>query len=72
VVDGRAGTSVSMLTWPGVTAHRAFLPVHHLTDRAKRGAMVGSVVVTVGLERVAAPVRLSHDLSRPTTLQKLF
>ena len=72
VVDGRAGTSVSMLTWPGVTAHRVFLPVRHLTDRAQRGAIAGSVVVTLGTQRVAVPVRLSSDLHRPTMLQKLF
>jgi hypothetical protein len=72
VVDGRAGTSVSMLTWPGVTAHRVFLPLRRLTDRARRGAVVGSVVVTLGMQRVAVPVRLSDDLHRPTTLQKLF
>jgi D-alanyl-D-alanine carboxypeptidase (penicillin-binding protein 5/6) len=72
VVDGRVGTSVSMLTWPGVTAHRVFLPVHHLTDRARRGAIAGSVVVTLGTQRVAVPVRLSGGLHRPTVLQKLF
>ena len=71
-MDGRAGTSVSMLTWPGVTAHRVFIPVRHLTDRAQRGAMAGSVVVTLGTQRVAVPVRLSSDLHRPTMLQKLF
>jgi D-alanyl-D-alanine carboxypeptidase (penicillin-binding protein 5/6) len=71
-VDGRAGTSVSMLTWPGVTARRVFVPVRHLTDRARRGAVVGSVVVTIGAQRVVVPVRLSHDLRRPTMLQKLF
>jgi D-alanyl-D-alanine carboxypeptidase (penicillin-binding protein 5/6) len=72
VVDGQAGTSVSMLTWPGVTAARVFLPVRHLTDRARRGAIVGSVLVTLGMQRLAVPVRLSHDLHRPTMLQKLF
>jgi hypothetical protein len=49
-----------------------FLPVRHLTDRAKRGAIAGSVVVTLGTQRVAVPVRLSSDLRRPTMLQKLF
>jgi D-alanyl-D-alanine carboxypeptidase (penicillin-binding protein 5/6) len=72
LVDVRAGTSVSMLTWPGVTAHRVFLPVGRLTDKARRGAIVGSVVVTLGMQRVAVPVRLSDDLHRPTMLQKLF
>jgi D-alanyl-D-alanine carboxypeptidase (penicillin-binding protein 5/6) len=72
VVDERAATSVSMLTWPGVTAHRVFLPVGRLTDRARRGAVTGSVVVTLGTQRVAVPVQLSDDLQRPSMLQKLF
>jgi D-alanyl-D-alanine carboxypeptidase (penicillin-binding protein 5/6) len=71
-VDERAATSVSMLTWPGVTAHRVFLPVRRLTDRARRGAVTGSVVVTLGTQRVAVPVQLSDDLQRPSMLQKLF
>ena len=72
VVDGRAASSVSMLTWPGVTAHRVFEPVHHLTDRATRGAVVGSVAVTLGTQRVLVPVRLAGDVPHPSMLQKLF
>jgi D-alanyl-D-alanine carboxypeptidase (penicillin-binding protein 5/6) len=72
VVDGRATSSVSMLTWPGITAHRVFYPVHHLTDRARRGAVVGTVVVTLGTQQAVVPIRLSGDVPRPTLLQKLF
>jgi D-alanyl-D-alanine carboxypeptidase (penicillin-binding protein 5/6) len=71
-VDGRAASSVSMLTWPGDTAHRVFVPVHHLTDRARRGAVVGAVVVTLGTQLVVVPIRLSRDVPRPDLLQKLF
>ena len=31
-------SSVSMLTWPGVSATRVFLPARHLADQARRGA----------------------------------
>jgi D-alanyl-D-alanine carboxypeptidase len=72
VVDGRAGSSVAMLTWPGVTAQRVFHPVHHLTDRARRGAVVGAVVVTLGTQHAVVRVRLSADVPRPSMLQKLF
>jgi hypothetical protein len=72
VVDGRAGSSAPMLTWPGLTAHRVFHPVHRLTDRARRGAVVGTVVVTLGTQLAVVPVRLSRDVPRPTLLQKLF
>jgi hypothetical protein len=61
-----------MLTWPGITAHRVFYPVHHLTDRARRGAVVGTVVVTLGTQQAVVPVRLSRDVPRPSVLQKLF
>jgi D-alanyl-D-alanine carboxypeptidase (penicillin-binding protein 5/6) len=72
VVDGRAAWTVSMLTWPGVTARRVFEPAHHLTDQARRGAVVGSVAVTLGTQRVVVPVRLSGDVPRPSMLEKLF
>ena len=71
MVDGRAGSSVTMLTWPGVTARRVFRPAH-LTDRARRGAVAGAVVVTLGTQHAVVPVRLSGDVSRPSMLHKLF
>ncbi len=36
-VTATTASSVSMLTWPGMTATRVFHPVKHLTDGAKRG-----------------------------------
>ncbi len=71
-VDARAGSSVSMLMWPGVSVQRVFHPVRHLTDQARRGAGVGSVVVTLGTQRVVVPVRLARDVPRRSMLQKLF
>jgi serine-type D-Ala-D-Ala carboxypeptidase (penicillin-binding protein 5/6) len=71
-VDARTTTSASMLTWPGVTATRVFEPASHVTDRARRGAQVGIVVVTLGTQRVTVPVQLERDVPRPTLLQRLF
>jgi serine-type D-Ala-D-Ala carboxypeptidase (penicillin-binding protein 5/6) len=71
-VDARAAASVSVLTWPGVQATRRFRPVHHLTDQALRGARIGTVEVTVGLQHVAVPVRLQQDVPRKSLFQRLF
>src|SRR6185437_14255251 len=49
-VAARTGASASMLTWPGAHATRVFHPVHHLSARARRGALVGNVVVTLGTQ----------------------
>ena len=71
-VEARAAASVSVLTWPGVHATRVFQPAHHLTDQARRGARVGTVEVTLGLQHVAVPVRLQQDVPRPSMFQRLF
>jgi len=71
-VEARAAAAVSLLTWPGVHATRVFLPVHHLTDQARRGASVGTVEVTLGLQHVDVPVRLQQDVPRPSLVQRLF
>ena len=65
-------SSVSMLTWPGVSATRVFVPARHLAEQARRGTRVGTVVVTVGTQRVDVPVRLTRDIPPPTLLQRLF
>ena len=72
VVDARATTSASVLTWPGLTAPRVFVTEGSLTDRARRGARVGTVVVSLGTQRVAVPVRLQGNLSQRTLFQRLF
>jgi serine-type D-Ala-D-Ala carboxypeptidase (penicillin-binding protein 5/6) len=71
-VDARATSSASVLTWPGMTAQRVFVAESDLTDQARRGARVGTVVVQVGAQRVAVPVRLRANLSRPSLFQRLF
>jgi serine-type D-Ala-D-Ala carboxypeptidase (penicillin-binding protein 5/6) len=63
---------VSMLTWPGVRATRVFVPARHVADQARRGTRVGTVVVTVGGQRVDVPVRLGQDIPPQTLLQRLF
>jgi len=65
-------SSVSMLTWPGVSATRVFLPARHIADQARRGTRVGTVVVTVGAQRVDVPVRLGGDSPPETLIQRLF
>ena len=77
---GEAGTtqgattssSASVLTWPGVSATRVFVPARHVAVRARRGTQVGTVVVTLGTQRVAVPVRLTKDIPPPSLLQRLF
>jgi serine-type D-Ala-D-Ala carboxypeptidase (penicillin-binding protein 5/6) len=77
---GEAGTtqgattssSASVLTWPGVTATRVFVPAHRVAVQARRGTRVGTVVVTLGTQRVAVPVRLTKDIPPPSLRQRLF
>jgi serine-type D-Ala-D-Ala carboxypeptidase (penicillin-binding protein 5/6) len=71
-VTATAASSVSMLTWPGTTATSVFHPVRHLTDQARRGARVGTVVVTLGGQQALVPVRLTQNVPRETTLQRIF
>ncbi|HVT42693.1 MAG TPA: hypothetical protein VHD39_06885 [Acidimicrobiales bacterium] len=71
-VTAAASSSASVLTWPGVTVSRTFRPAAHLTDRARRGAVVGTAVATLGTQRVEVPVRVQQDVPRPTLLQRLF
>jgi len=72
IVAARTGASVSMLSWPGVHATRVFHPVHRLSAHARRGALVGSVVVTLGTQRVVVPVHLTRDVPQRSLLQRLF
>jgi D-alanyl-D-alanine carboxypeptidase len=65
-------SSVSMLTWPGVSATRVFVPARRVADQARRGTQVGTVVVTVGAQQVAVTVRLGQDIPARTLLQRLF
>jgi D-alanyl-D-alanine carboxypeptidase (penicillin-binding protein 5/6) len=71
-VEARTDASVSMLTWPGAHATRVFHPVRHLSARARRGALAGTVVVTLGTQRVVVPVHLTRDIPQRSLLQRLF
>jgi D-alanyl-D-alanine carboxypeptidase (penicillin-binding protein 5/6) len=71
-LSARTSSSVSMLTWPGVSATRVFVPARHIADQARRGTQVGTVVVTVGGQQVGVPVRLGKDIPPQTLLQRLF
>ena len=63
-LGAETSSSVSMLTWPGVSATRVFVPARHVADQARRGTRIGTVVVTVGTQQVGVPVRL-RGTSRP-------
>jgi D-alanyl-D-alanine carboxypeptidase (penicillin-binding protein 5/6) len=71
-VMARGTVPVSLLTWPGAKATLVFHPDPHLTDRARRGAMAGTVDITLGTQHAVVPVRLQQDVPRPTMLQRLF
>ncbi len=71
-VDARAVSSVAVLTWPGDAVARRFDPVTRLTDQARAGDRVGTVVVTLGMQRAVVPVRLSENVPRPSWVQRLF
>jgi D-alanyl-D-alanine carboxypeptidase (penicillin-binding protein 5/6) len=71
-VAARSTASVTMLTWPGAEATRVFHPVHHMSAQARRGTKVGTVVVTLGTQRVVVPVHLTRDVPQRTMFQRLF
>jgi D-alanyl-D-alanine carboxypeptidase (penicillin-binding protein 5/6) len=71
-VQARGSETVSLLTWPGATATMVFRPAANVTDRARRGAVVGTAEVTLGTQHVSVPVHLTQDVPRPTMLQRLF
>ena len=55
-----------------VRATRVFVPSRHVADQARRGTPVGTVLVTVGTQKAAVPVRLQKDIPPQTLLQQLF
>ena len=48
------------------------MPARHVAEQARRGTAVGNVVVSLGTQRVAVPVRLDEDIPPETLLQRLF
>jgi D-alanyl-D-alanine carboxypeptidase (penicillin-binding protein 5/6) len=71
-VNARGTATASLLTWPGAKATMVFRPAANVTDRAHRGAVVGTAEVTLGTQHVSVPVHLTKDVPRPTMLQRLF
>jgi D-alanyl-D-alanine carboxypeptidase (penicillin-binding protein 5/6) len=71
-VMARGTAPVSLLTWPGAKATMVFHPDPSLTDRARQGALAGTVDVTLGTQHAVVPVRLQQDVPQPTMLQRLF
>jgi D-alanyl-D-alanine carboxypeptidase (penicillin-binding protein 5/6) len=71
-VNARTVSSASVLTWPGVTATRLFRPAAHIPDQPPRGTQAGNVVVSLGTQRVAVPVRTEQDVPPVTLLHRIF
>ena len=71
-VDAVTASPASVLTWPGVTVTQVFHPVGHLTDRATRGTLAGTMVVSLGTQHVVVPVRLQQDVPPEPLLRRLF
>jgi D-alanyl-D-alanine carboxypeptidase (penicillin-binding protein 5/6) len=70
-IEARTVTSASLLTWPGVTATRTFVPAHHVAKQAPKGTEVGTVVATLGTQHMVVPVQLEGDIPPQTLLQRL-
>ncbi len=71
-VDATAASTVTMLSWPGVTAHRQMTSSRTVRAGSRAGTRIGSVVVELGTQRVVIPVRLRDPLPKATMLQRLF
>ena len=71
-VVATAASAVTMLSWPGVSAHRRVLQWRTVRAGAKAGTQVGSVVVGLGTQRAVIPARLQRPLPQLTMLQRLF
>jgi serine-type D-Ala-D-Ala carboxypeptidase (penicillin-binding protein 5/6) len=71
-VAATATRTANALTWPGVSAERVLVDGKAIVAGAKRGRRVGSVMITLGSQRVVVPVALGGDLPKPTLLQRLF
>ncbi len=71
-VAATAGSTVTMLSWPGVSAHQKVVRGRTVRAGAGAGTRIGSVVVGLGTQRAVIPVRLKAPLPKPTMLQRLF
>jgi D-alanyl-D-alanine carboxypeptidase (penicillin-binding protein 5/6) len=71
-VDAVAQSTVTILTWPGLTFTRVLEATHSVSAGAHRGADVGFVVVALGNRRIMVPVRLNRGLPKETLRQRLL
>jgi serine-type D-Ala-D-Ala carboxypeptidase (penicillin-binding protein 5/6) len=71
-VAATAATTVTMLSWPGVSAHRTLVDARTIRAGAKKGTRIASVVVQLGTQREVVPVRLREGLPGATMVQRLF
>ena len=71
-VAATATRTADALSWPGVSAERVLVDGKAIVAGAKRGRRIGSVMITLGSQRVVVPVALRGDLPKPTMLQRLF
>jgi D-alanyl-D-alanine carboxypeptidase (penicillin-binding protein 5/6) len=68
----KAASGTRMLSWPGVVAHRHFVPGKVLHQGAKSGTVVGTIVVQLGRQRQVIPVRLEHDVARESLFSRIL
>jgi D-alanyl-D-alanine carboxypeptidase (penicillin-binding protein 5/6) len=71
-VAATASTTVTMLSWPGVSVHRTLVGARTIRAGARKGTQIGSVVVQLGTQREVVPVRLRQRLPGATMLERLF
>ncbi len=71
-VDAAVEGSARVLSWPGVSVTRRFVSSGPVKSDAKAGTKVGSVIVTVGTQRIVLPVRLTRSLPGESLTQRLF
>ena len=71
-VDATAADPVSVLTWPGVTVTQGVPPGCPSHRPGLAGCRAGTLVVSVGMQRVVVPVHLQQDVPHESFLQRLF
>jgi D-alanyl-D-alanine carboxypeptidase (penicillin-binding protein 5/6) len=64
--------TANLLSWRGVTGTRVFIRSGTVAQGTKAGTRIGSVIVTLGTQRVVLPVRLTGSLPKETLMQRVF
>jgi D-alanyl-D-alanine carboxypeptidase len=71
-VSASVSSTLNLLTWPGSSAQRTFIPVRHISTSATRGDIIGTEVLSLGSQRYVLPVRLDANVPQESFLQRLF